>query len=210
MANVFINSHFNGDYAQQTEIDLVEDIAAESIEVQGVQAAYIRKSVKAIDDILVEISVESYRDLYWVPVYIESAPNDDGASDLITKFGLTFDDNYNFVISRKHFNMLGIPGLNAPEEGDLLWLPLTRTIYVISDAPHRHDFAQLGKKVTWLLICKPYTTAFADIETGETEIDINYNPTAIINELLATNDNLTIGGVGDAIVNEDDGPFGGF
>ena len=70
-------------------------------------------------------------------------------SEFISKFGLRITDEVRFVVSQRRWEeaaegyTLTVP--TRPNEGDLLYFPLTQDIYEIKFVEREDPFYQLGK-----------------------------------------------------------------
>ena len=86
-----------------------------------------------------------------------------GGGDLLTKFGIRQSDEVTLVISQQRFSDLIAQFLledkeveigERPQEGDLIWFPLTANYFEIKYVEHEEPFYQLGKNYTYKLKCE--------------------------------------------------------
>lgn len=205
------NSYFTPDIADDTERNMVSDLIAEAIEISGIPSYYLPFSELSVDLILDEVVNMSYTNGYEIPVYVSSFVEQDGQTDLMTKFGISYNDDYGFMFSRQHFSSLAIPERNGvPLAGDLIYIPLLETLYVINEIPHRNKMSQLGQQFVWLLKTSPYSPSMDDISTDD--FDINNIGDSVVNfeEARENNQNYTSADEGDLITINTDDPFGDY
>ena len=95
-----------------------------------------------------------------------------------------------------------------PREGDLIWLPLTKSMYEIKFCEDNEYFFQLGKVYTYELRCDRFEYSSERIDTEVTdinEIEDNYSlATNVLDELLLEDETKLLLEDGDTIVLESD------
>lgn len=213
MTDINTNSYFTPDIAETTEHDLVADMIAEAIEIMGITSYYLPfdKATTTIDAILDEEIVRVYTAGYKIPIYVSNWTDPTGANDMMTKFGIIYTDDNGFVYSRKHFKMINVDiRPEFPENGDLIYVPLLKTLYTITSVPHRHNFNQLGNQFVWNIRAVPYSPSMDSINTSINDInmlgDANISFAADVNN----NQNTTGVNIGDLLTLNNNDPFGGF
>lgn len=213
MANIKTNSYFTPDIADTTEQDLVADVIAESIEIMGIPSFYLpfNKASTTIDHILDEEIMRVYSQGYEIPIYVSNWSDATGDNDLMTKFGIVYTEDFGFVYSRKHFkDIQAIDRPVNPENGDLIYIPLLKTLYTITSIPHRHKMNQLGNQFVWLIKAIPYAPSLDDINTDNAEINSLGNAIFSFNSDVLNNQNTTGSVIGDQLTIDNNDPFGGF
>lgn len=211
MNGIFLNNYFTPDIAESKEHDLVSDLIAEAIEITGVQALYLPFEESFIDLVLSEAITRTYETGYNVPVYVKTFIDNDGSNDLMTKFGIMHNDDYDFILSRQHFDLLNIPNrLEKPLAGDLLYIPLTNTLYSINNVPHRSKLSQLGKQFIWLLQTSPYSPQSDNIQINDVDVDYVGDADQFIEDMINRNENETSGEIGEIHTIDNNDPFGGY
>ena len=126
-------------------------------------------------------------------------------AEFISKFGLTITDVIIFRVSTKRWTeevtehsmsaKLTVP--ERPNEGDLLYYPLTQNLYEIKYVGKEEPFFQFGKIQFYAITAELYQVGSDDLATGVAEIDA-------IEVLFDTAISLTmgVGGTGDFTVGE--------
>jgi len=167
--NVFFNNFQS--YAEQ---NLIEDLIIESIKIYGHDLYYCPRTIDEQDDIFGEVTVASYNDAYLVEMYIKNVEGFEGEGDFLSKFNIQIRDEITFTVSQRVFsNEIGAPEIQVrPEEGDLIFFPLTGKVYVIKITEHEApNFYQMGALQCYDLRCELFEYSHEDLNTGVPEID---------------------------------------
>ena len=168
------NVYFSqGNLAEQ---HLFEDLQIEALKIYGQEVYYLPRKIITRDVILNE-DVESYfDDAYMIEMYPEEIEGFGGEGNLMSKFGLEIRDEVTFVVARRSWNKL--VGLwnntvdnDRPNEGDLLYLPLTGSFFEISFVEHEQPFYQLQNVPVYKLQCRLFEYNSEDFNTGLEVID---------------------------------------
>ena len=85
-------------------------------------------------------------------------------SEFVSKFGLRITDEITFVVSRRRWEQSANPALNLavdgrPNEGDLVYYPLTEDIYEIKYVEREQPFFQLENSIFIFLLQRPTSKA---------------------------------------------------
>jgi hypothetical protein len=160
----------------QNESGLLEDLIIEAIQAKGQEFYYIPRVLVDKDTVFNEDRLSQYKNAYPIEMYMETPEGFAGASSFMTKFGHLIDQSSKLTVARRRWlQLIGNSG-NAqlperPAEGDLLYFPLTGSIFVIKYVEHQHQFYQLTKLYTWSLSVELFTYSSERIDTGIPEID---------------------------------------
>ena len=150
--NVFFNQ------AVKSEQNLVEDLVVESLRMYGHNCYYLPRTIVNEDTILGDAANSSFDDAYEVELYLESADGFEGVGDLYSKFGVEVRDQATFIISRRTWERFVsldanlVTGLR-PNEGDLIYFPLSKSLFEIKFVEHENPFYQLGKLFVFKMTC---------------------------------------------------------
>jgi len=156
------------------DASIVEDLTIETIKAMGHDFVYIPRTLMNTDDLFGEDTSSKFDDGYELEMYIQNVDGFEGEGDILTKFGLEIRDRMTLVLSKRRFeNTVGIHEgeITRPREGDLIYFPLSKTLFEINFVEHENPFYQLGKLYTYVLSCEVFTYSQEDIDTGITEID---------------------------------------
>jgi len=98
-------------------------------------------------------------------------------SEFISKFGLRITDEITMVVSQNRWSQVfqefaDITTVDGrPNEGDLIYLPLTEDLYEIKFVEREAPFYQLGKNYIYTMTAEIYELGNDEFETGIEEID---------------------------------------
>lgn len=158
---------------QGTEQNVVEDNIIEIIRMMGKNLWYIPRENVNLDRLFGEDQLNKFTKAYQIEMYIASASGFEG-TDVITKFGLEVKDRINLVVSKKRFTN-EITTKNSiiirPREGDLIFFPLSKTLFEINFVEHELPFYQLDKNYVFTLNCETFVYSAEQFETGNTDMD---------------------------------------
>ena len=155
------------------EQDLAEDLTIEIIKTMGKDMVYIPRKLMNEDKLFGEDTVSKFDDGYELEMYVASVDGFEGEGDIISRFGLEIRDRMSLVVSKKRFqNEVGVyENITRPKEGDLIYFPISKTLFEINFVEHENPFYQHGKLYTYVLSCEVFTYSQEEIDTGYNEID---------------------------------------
>lgn len=155
---------------------LYEDIICESISIYGQDFYYIPRVLVAKDEILGEDRLSQFKTAYGIEMYLETHDGFEGQGAFIQKFGLMMEQSATLTVARRKWEQLIgrfgttiIPG--RPNEGDLLYFPLTGGLFEIKFVKHQDPFYQVGKLFVYKLQVELFQYASEKIDTGNKDID---------------------------------------
>lgn len=160
----------------KSEQNLYEDIIIESLKIYGQDVYYLPRDIVNEDKILGEDVPSRFNSAYKIEMYIENTEGFDGEGDLFTKFGIEIRDQATFVVARKRWtNTIArydneIQSLR-PLEGDVIYLPLSNSMFQIMAVEHEQPFYQLSNLPTYKLRCELFEYGNEDLDTGIDAID---------------------------------------
>lgn len=152
---------------------LYEDLIIESLQIYGQDVYYIPRTVSSSDAILNEQVKSSFDSAFLVEMYIENTEGFEGEGDLISKFGFELRDQCTFIVARRRWESLVSPYITSvrPQEGDLIYLPLSKSFFEIKFVEHEQPFYQLKNLPTYKLQCETFEYSGETFNTDVTEID---------------------------------------
>ena len=162
--------------AVKSEQNLYEDLIIESLKIFGQDAYYLPRTLINRDEIFGEDSSSKFDDAYMIEAYIENSDGFEGDGDLYSKFGLEIRDEATFIISRRQWQKFIGTHYSAdvypkPNEGDLIYLPLSNSFFEIKFSEEEQPFYQLSNLPVYKLSCALFEYNDEDMETGVTAID---------------------------------------
>ena len=128
------------------------------------------------DIIFTEDALNSFEHAYPLEMYMENVNGFDGEGDLLSRFGVEIRDSATFVVARKRWlETVGRSGNavldNRPADGDLLYFPLTDSLFEIRKVEAMSPFYQAGKLYVFRLQCELLQYSSERIDTGIDRID---------------------------------------
>tara|TARA_B100002019_G_scaffold281915_1_gene286528 strand:- start:2462 stop:3328 length:867 start_codon:yes stop_codon:yes gene_type:complete len=167
-----INSHFRSNV--KAEQNLYEDLTIEAIQMYGQDVYYLPREVQNKDKIFLDDIPSRFSDAYQVEMYIENQDGFEGEGDIFTKFGIELRDQATFVVARKRWTKLIGENLSKnnfrPREGDLIFLPMSESLFQINKVETETPFYQLQNLPTFRMTCELFEYNDEDFDTGIDEI----------------------------------------
>ena len=170
------NVHFN--HAVKSEQNLVEDLVVESLRMYGHNCYYLPRKVIDEDTILGDVSESKFEDAYEVEMYLDGNEGFEGEGDLYSKFGVEVRDSATFTISRRTWERFVSLDVNLatglrPNEGDLIYFPLSKSLFEIKFVEHENPFYQLGKLFVFKMSCDLFEYSGEEFDTSLEALDTN-------------------------------------
>ena len=170
--NVFFNQ------AVKSEQNLVEDLVVESLRMYGHNCYYLPRTIVNEDTILGDAANSSFDDAYEVEMYLEGLEEFGGEGDLYSKFGVEVRDSATFIISRRTWERFVSLDINLatglrPNEGDLIYFPLSKSLFEIKFVEHENPFYQLGKLFVFKMTCDLFEYSGEKFDTSLEALDVN-------------------------------------
>jgi len=162
--------------AVQTEQNLVEDLIVESLRIYGHNVYYLPRKIVNENTILGEAADSSFEDAYEVEMYLEGVEGFEGEGDLYSKFGVEVRDTATFILSRRSWERFVSLDANLatglrPNEGDLIYFPLSKSVFEIKFVEHENPFYQLGKLYVFKMTCDLFEYSGEDFDTNIEALD---------------------------------------
>ena len=168
------NHYFNHYGTDTPDQKLVENIVIESIKSFGIDVHYMPRTEVNTDSIYGEDRISKFEDARMVEMYIKSIDGFEGDGTFVSNFGLEVRDQITFTIARRRFLELNFETGNRdkePLEGDLIFFPLSDSLFEIKHVQDTNVFYQMGGLQTFDLVCELFEYADEAIDTGIEELD---------------------------------------
>jgi len=168
------NHYFNHYGTDTPDQRLVENIVIESIKSFGIDVHYMPRTEVNTDSIFGEDRISKFEDARMVEVYIKSIDGFEGDGTFVSNFGLEVRDQITFTIARRRFQELNFEighRDKEPLEGDLIFFPLSDSLFEIKHVQDTNVFYQMGGLQTFDLVCELFEYADEAIDTGIEELD---------------------------------------
>jgi len=168
-------NHYFNHYGTDTPYQkLVENIVIESIKSFGIDVHYMPRTEVNTDSIFGEDRISKFEDARMVEVYIKSIDGFEGDGTFVSNFGLEVRDQITFTIARRRFQELNFETGHRdkePLEGDLIFFPLSDSLFEIKHVQDTNVFYQMGGLQTFDLVCELFEYGDEAIDTGIEELD---------------------------------------
>lgn len=193
-----MRNRFFNQYNTSSEQNLLQDLIIESIKIYGIDAYYLPKTHVNLDLLYKEDTSMKFDDAIPMEIYLKTYDTYLGQNDFISKFGLMIDEQLTFTVAQKRFHQALQPGMMTeygynivgedgneiivengydystyvrPQEGDLIYFPLTKDLFEIKFVENIETLFQLGKLYTYELRCQKYEYTSDKLDTDIGEID---------------------------------------
>lgn len=165
-------------FTNRNEHDLFADLIEESIEQRGTNVHYIIREQINPDYLLGEASISSFKKYFELPMFVESVEHFNGNGDVMDAIGMNFTDTAIFQVGVRKFKVevCEKTDLVRPREGDLIYLPMSDSLWEIGKVKMDQKYFQAGRNYTYRVNCKLFNYSHEDIET-DTESDFNSHGT---------------------------------
>jgi len=169
----YFPTYYQGHSGEQ---GLVQDLVDEQIKLFGSDIYYIPRVVLQ-DSTLDEVRYSKYQEQFQIEMLLQNVMGFGDNAEFISKFGLRITDEIIFRVSTRRWDEEVAehnPNLtltSRPNEGDLLYFPLTKDIYEIKFVGKEEPFFQFGKIQFYAITAEIYEIGSDDFDTGVAEID---------------------------------------
>lgn len=193
----YFPSYYQGYSGEQ---NLYQDLADEQIKLFGTDIYYLPRTILK-DNTLDDIIYSKYEDQFQIEMLLQNVEGFGDTSEFISKFGLRISDEVKFRVSSRRWDQASagydLTADGRPNEGDLLYFPLTKDLYEIKFVEREAPFYQFGKIQFYTMTAEIYEIGNDKIDTGVAEID--EFETLFSSAISLT---LTVGGTGDFDIGE--------
>ena len=167
-----LNTYFNF-FMATNEQSLVESLVSEALAMYAHAVYYIPRVIENKDKIYETDTISQYNTAILTGVYIRSFNSYEGDGQFLSKFNIEIRDSMKFEMSRKFFadEIATITSQIRPNEGDLIYSPMMKRLFVIKYVNNTNVFYQLGSLQTYGLSCEVVEYSNEIINTGISEID---------------------------------------
>lgn len=171
-----VNKYFNH-ITNTKEQDFFEDFVVESIKVSGIDVWYLVREHE-VEAVLQEPTRSDFNHAYLIEAYFHDVQGFGGEGDLMSKFGFQQPDTLELSIAKRSWRALKIPDrLERPREGDLIYLPFSKSMFEITFVEHEDPFWQLGRYNVFRLKTTMYTRGYNEkFNTGVVADSTGHNP----------------------------------
>jgi len=190
---------YGGRTSEQT---LVQDLVDEQIKLFGQDVYYVPKTM-LIDKTLNDVVLQKFEDNVLIEMMLINVEGFGGAGAVaMSKFGLSLTDEITYAVSKRRWinyveTQIDTVVPDRPNEGDLLYVPMTKNLYEIKYVEREVPFYQLGKNYIFSLTCELMQHADNYFDTGNDDID-NLNQEGYVFPVI-----VKVGGTGTFALGEE-------
>jgi len=169
----YFPTYYKGDSDEQ---NLYQDLVDEQIKLFGTDIYYLPRTMLQ-DNTLEEVRYSKYQEQFQIEMLLQNVTGFADGAEFVSKFGLRITDEVVFRVSTRRWDQVVAaenPTLTfdgRPNEGDLLYFPLTTDIYEIKFVEKESPFFQFGKIQFYSITAELYEIGSDDFNTGVEEID---------------------------------------
>ena len=173
MINKYFQNGFN--IGEASEQQLLASLVMESIQIFGYEVYYIPRTSVKQDLVFGEDVLSQFTDAVMIEAYLGNIEGWGGNGELLGKFGLEVQNDAQFIISRDRWlevtENVNVQLPSRPDEGALIFFPLTNAFFEIRFVNHLQPFYQLSNFYVFTLECSMFRYSSETIATGNTIID---------------------------------------
>jgi hypothetical protein len=161
------------------EQTLVEDITVELIQGVGQDCLYVPRKALNIDRLFGEDPSSYFEKAYTIEMYIQSYKGFEG-TDVITQFGIEIKDKISLLMARRRFREIITaldPTITRPREGDLIYFPLSKSLFEINFVEHENPLYPLGRLYSYQITAELFTYSYEKITTPSPAVNSPYTTT---------------------------------
>lgn len=164
-----INKYFNLYQENDNEQSLTDNFFAEAVQMFGMDMMYLPRTLQKEDKIFGEDVLSAFKTHHEIEMYIEDVQGFGGEGDLFAKFGLSISDEVNLSCSRIRFGEA--TQLDRPLEGDLIYIPMTKTLFEIKFVEKEDQFYPNGTLPSYKIRCELFEYSYQEFDTDVPVID---------------------------------------
>lgn len=174
-----------------TEQDLVRQQTAESIQKNGDEFIYIKRSFidSNVDDILGEIAQANFNNGWKFVAYIDNVDDYLGEKDYYAEWGGGIDDQLELVVEPELFKYQ--VAVNQPASGDLIYWPRSKGLYELTWNEDDQPFYTNGVRTQWRISASSFIYSGEKVEvTSQVDGSGAYDPieSAILDDINNVDD----------------------
>ncbi len=168
------NLHIKSDVL--SEQLLYENLVIESLKIYGQEVYYLPRDIVNENKIFGDDVPSTFNSSYKIEMFIDNIEGFEGEGDLFTKFGVEIRDEATFVVSRRRWSQTvgrydNDINSERPREGDLIYLPMSKSLFEVRHVEHEQPFYQLNNVPVYKLRASLFEYNDEDLDTGVSDID---------------------------------------
>lgn len=159
-------------YEESEDSILTDELIIEAIQMKGLDFVYLKRDTPNFQYLYSEDPTSAFYELASIEGYPISVSGFDGDGELMSKFGLEVRDSCLIAINKTRFREVFGDNITRPQEGDILYMPITKAILEIKYVNFESPFFQQGKTYVYEIRCETFSFSHEDINvTPHTELE---------------------------------------
>jgi len=158
-------------FDDQDARNMYNDLIIETIQCFGTNWYYLPRTMIQEDKLLREDVHSSFNDAFQIEGMLTNFEQFRDASNVREKAGFFLDVKGNLVISKQRFNEVTNNQYIRPNEGDLMYSPLHKTVFEIKKVIHDRPFYELESLTMYELMIDRWEYNHDVMDTGIEEVD---------------------------------------
>lgn len=156
-----------------SEQDLREELTIESIQLYGRDVFYIPRHIANFDQLLGADDSSRFETSYTVEMKNKNVLGFAGDKEFYSQFGNQIRDEIVFTVAKRRWmeEVGSKENMTRPNEGDLIWHPKFKKLFVVKFVDPRESFYALGRLYSWTLTCEVFEYSGETIDTGFQPVD---------------------------------------
>lgn len=169
-----LNRYVNFHKHENTQT-LADVLVAESIQMRGVEAYYIKREYVKPDMLFGEDLQNKFTQAYKIAIYINTFDSYEGQREIFSKYQMTVNDEMTFSVNPNLFEHQ--TDGHKPKEGDLLYFPMDNSLFELIWVEPRDPFYQVGQNAIRKITAQKFIYSGEEIkpELQKTELDIDFD-----------------------------------
>jgi hypothetical protein len=168
-----------------TEQGLLQDLVNEQLKMYGIEVYYMPRQIFSQGKVIRDVLFSKFKNAFPIEAYLMSYEGFDSNSILMSKFGVKITDEMSLIISKERFDtyigelmksIVNVKNPLRPNEGDLIYIPLSDSLMEIKYVENRKPFYQLQKNYVYELKCELYEFEDDEVSTGIESVDQMLKP----------------------------------
>jgi hypothetical protein len=164
-----LNPGFNNYNFANTQ-NLFNNLVIEAIQSKGFEINYMPRDIINYDEIFGEGDQYKFANNYIIEVYMTNVEQWGGQGDIFSKFGVEITDQATLIVSRTRFTEEIGDVRTMPREGDLIYVPFSKSFLQIMKMEYDSPFWPQGANYVYEMKCELFSFANEELDTANTTI----------------------------------------
>ena len=160
------------------EQELLKDLTRECIFLRGHDFLYIPRENAHLDELFGEDIKSSFTNPVVIEMYCMANGESLSGSEMLLKFGMVMEEEVSFQVAKERFFeeiQKAYPMILFPREGDLIYEPLTLSLFEITFVDDKKPFFTTGIQTIYEIKCRKYIHNYdnMNVKIDHTTVDLD-------------------------------------